>query len=64
MRLTAVRCKECQNVYQGDLERCPFCGRKSPQGWRDHRLKWVAVLIFLIVLAVVAYAFFHSPGGH
>jgi RNA polymerase subunit RPABC4/transcription elongation factor Spt4 len=63
MRLIAAYCKHCHNHFQGNLEHCPFCGKRSPHGTRNLRLKWIAVLIFLTVLAFVVYAFLKSPDG-
>ena len=60
MRLNFVHCEHCQNTFQSDQQNCPFCGRRSPQGRRNLRLKWVAVLIFLIALAFVAYTIIHA----
>ena len=62
MSLTAVCCKHCENVFRGNLDYCPFCGEKSRPGRRDLLLKWGAVLVFLIVLAIIGYAYFHSQG--
>ena len=61
MALNVVRCKYCQNDFQGDLETCPHCRRRSPHGRRNLLLKWIALLVFLIVLAFVIYLFLVSP---
>jgi len=63
MPLSAAYCKHCHNVFQADLEYCPFCGKKSPHGSRNQLLKWVAVLVFLMVLAFISYTLLHSPNG-
>jgi len=63
MALTVDYCKRCDSTYESEMEHCPSCGGRSPHGWRNLLLKWVAVLIFLMVLAFIAYAVIHPRVG-
>src|SRR5258708_40182297 len=55
MALTVSYCKRCETTFQSDLEHCPSCGRRSPHGSCNFLLQWVAVLIFLLPLAVIVH---------
>lgn len=59
MQLTVSHCKYCGSDFEANQERCPSCGKTSPHGRRNLLLKWIAVLIFLIALALIAYTVTH-----
>lgn len=63
MSLSIIRCKHCQNDFQSDLENCPHCRKRSPLGRRILFLKWIAVVIFLLVLAYIVHMVLVSQGG-
>ncbi len=60
MQPTVSHCKSCGSDFEGNQERCPSCGKRSPRGRRDFLLKWIAVSTFLMALALIAYALTHS----
>ena len=58
-----VRCKHCQFIFLRNLENCPSCGKKGPEGRRHALLKWIAVFIFLIAIAFVGCQLIGSMPG-
>jgi len=60
MYLNFRPCKRCGEYFLSDAEHCPNCNKLSPVGRRHLLLKLLAVLIFLMGIALILYSVIHS----
>jgi hypothetical protein len=63
MSLNVTHCKRCKIDFESHEDRCPSCGVRTEQGLHNLRVKWMAVLFFLIALASIAYAWSRMQHG-
>jgi hypothetical protein len=65
--MTSIACKDCQNEFSGDVQRCPHCGANKPFSnsikYDDRFILGVACLIGLITFCSTVNAVDSSNDG-